>query len=563
MDLSVIIPARNEMFLKNTVEDILKNRRANTEIIIIADGAWPIEPIDDHPDVHMIFHSESVGQRAATNEGAKLSRAKYIMKLDAHCAVDEGFDVKLMADCEYDWTVVPRMYNLHVFNRVCNACGAVSYQGPTECPTCGSKDITRDIVWTPRWNRESDFARFDKSLHFQYWGQYKARPEAQGDIADLMTSVGACFFMHRERFWDLGGLDENHGSWGQFGVEVACKAWLSGGRHVVNKKTWFAHMFRTQGKDFGFPYPLSNSDVERARKYSRMLWTHNQWDKAIRPFTWIIDKFAPIPDWHDASTPAPVVDTVPAPAAEEVTESVALTTGINKKTKGIVYYTDNRLDDDLIGEVVRHQLRSTGLPITSVSLKPIDFGQNIVLPLERGYLTMFKQILAGLEACTADIVFFCEHDVIYHVSHFDFVPPEMTRYYYNMNTWKVNADTGHAITYETKQLSGLCAYRDILIEHYRERVRRVERDGFSRAMGFEPGSHRRKERVDDRSSDTWLSPMPNVDVRHHKNLTANRWRQDQFRDQRNCQGWQEASAIPGWGQTEGRFQEWMLDLLSD
>ena len=37
-----------------------------------------------------------------------------MMKLDAHCAVDEGFDVKLMADCEPDWTVVPRMFNLDI-----------------------------------------------------------------------------------------------------------------------------------------------------------------------------------------------------------------------------------------------------------------------------------------------------------------------------------------------------------------------------------------------------------------------------------------------------------------
>jgi hypothetical protein len=31
-----------------------------------------------------------------------MSEAKFIMKLDAHCAVDKGFDVKLAEDCEYD-----------------------------------------------------------------------------------------------------------------------------------------------------------------------------------------------------------------------------------------------------------------------------------------------------------------------------------------------------------------------------------------------------------------------------------------------------------------------------
>ncbi len=38
MDLSILIPARNEMFLKPTVLDVIKNRRARTEIIVVCDG---------------------------------------------------------------------------------------------------------------------------------------------------------------------------------------------------------------------------------------------------------------------------------------------------------------------------------------------------------------------------------------------------------------------------------------------------------------------------------------------------------------------------------------------
>ena len=39
MDLSIIIPSRNEMFLKRTIEDIIKHKRGNTEIIAGLDGA--------------------------------------------------------------------------------------------------------------------------------------------------------------------------------------------------------------------------------------------------------------------------------------------------------------------------------------------------------------------------------------------------------------------------------------------------------------------------------------------------------------------------------------------
>lgn len=153
------------------------------------------------------------------------------------------------------------------------------------------------MVWKPRWNRRSDFMRFDSNLHFQYWRDYEHRLQAQGDIADTMCFVGAAFFMERSRFWELGGLDETHGSWGQMGVEMSCKSWLSGGRLVVNKKTWFAHLFRTQ-PGFGFPYPISGDEQERAREYSRDLWLSDKWTGAVHPFEWLIEKFAPVPNWE-------------------------------------------------------------------------------------------------------------------------------------------------------------------------------------------------------------------------------------------------------------------------
>ena len=109
--------------------------------------------------------------------------------------------------------------------------------------------------------------------------------------------------IERERFFKLGGMDENHGSWGQFGTELACKAWLSGGKMITSKKTWFGHMFRTgnfrNGNHSTFPYPLSGNQIAKAQAYSRDLWLNNKWPGAIRPLSWLIDHFEPIPGWHD------------------------------------------------------------------------------------------------------------------------------------------------------------------------------------------------------------------------------------------------------------------------
>jgi hypothetical protein len=349
----------------------------------------------------------------------------------------------------------------------------------------------------------------------------------------------------REKYFELNIADESFGSWGSQGIEVAVKTWLSGGRVLCNHKTWYAHMFRTQGGDFGFPYSLSQSQVVHAQTTARSLFFENKWPGQVKPLSWLIEKFWPVPGWSIADL-------------ERVQEAGRAFGAAKVLTKGIVYYTDNRLDDTILRGCQKQLKRSiNGHQVVSVSLQPMDFGQNIVLDLTRGYLAMFKQILAGLEALDTDIAYLCEHDVLYHPSHFDFIPPRQDTYYYNLAMWKVDYTTGHAVHYDTKQTSGLCAYRELLLEHYRERVRRTEEklqalgDSYEyrnwiRRQGFEPGSHGRAERVDDHPSDTWESRGANLDIRHEKNLTPTRWRQDQFRDRRNCQNWQEAESVPGW-----------------
>ena len=319
--LSVLIPARNERFLRRTIEDVLEHARADTEIITVLDGAWAEPPLPHHPKVTVVYVPQSIGQRAATNLAARLSSARYVMKLDAHCAVAEGFDEVLIASAQElgeDVTQIPAQYNLHIHDWVCEACGARTYQAPplTACGQCGGP-VRIEMVWQPRKNRKTVAWRFDHDLHFQYHGH--GEKAQTGEIADVMTSLGACFFMSRERFWQLGGLDEAAGSWGQFGVEIACKSWLSGGRQVVNKRTWFSHLFRTQ-QGFKFPYPLDETQVQQARTHSQQLWKRDQWPKAVRPLSWLLEKFAPVPEWHDSRvTVAPQVTTLSTtPTTREV-----------------------------------------------------------------------------------------------------------------------------------------------------------------------------------------------------------------------------------------------------
>lgn len=293
------------MFLQKTIKNILENIEADTEIIAICDGNWPDPPIMDHPRVIVVHHTKSIGQRAATNEGARISQAEYIMKIDAHCAVGKGFDRILIEDCRYDWTMVPMMWNLHAFDWQCDNCGKRTYQGykPNKCSKCNGSDFTMVIVWQPRGNKVTVSWRFDNNMQFQYWRKHRKRPESKGDLIKTMSFIGACFLINRKRYWEIDGLDENHGSWGQFGTEIACKTWLSGGKLITSKKTWFGHMFRTGnfkgafGGSSSFPYIISNGQIERARKYSRDIWLNDKWPKAKYSLSWLIEKFWPVPDW--------------------------------------------------------------------------------------------------------------------------------------------------------------------------------------------------------------------------------------------------------------------------
>ncbi len=617
-DLSILIPARNEMFLARTIQDILSNIEGDTEVIAVLDGDWTVPgfEVDDHPRVTLLKYGKSIGQRAATNVAARLSDATFLMKVDAHCAFDKGFDVKLMADCEPDWTVIPRMYNLHAFSWVCEHCGAKpkrdhepdGYQGPTPrlCPNeeCAAKTVRdnlgvkfrRDMVWKPRQSRRTDFARFDSDLHFQYWGSYGERACAKSDIADVMSSVGACWFMRRARFWALDGMDEGHGSWGQFGTETACKAWLSGGRQVVNKKTWFAHMFRTQGDDFGFPYDLPGRQVDKARKYSQDLWRGNRWALQTRPLRAMLEHFWPVPDWTqeqfdalpqtlaspeaarravvavaarqdvavEAAVPTQPTPLALRPADHRVASRRSRSRG-DRLSKGILYYTCNT-HDLTIEEAARTNLlrcRNGHEQLVAVSLQPIAFGdENIVLPLQRCAVSMHEQVLAGLERMTTDLVYLVESDVIYHRTHFDFVPPDPNVFWYNEHTYKVDASSGQAVFYYTKQVSGCCAHRELLLEHYRTRLARIRAEGkFDLGIGYEPGCHQFPRGIDDKTAARWMSPFPNVDIRHDKNITKTRWDPAAFRNQRSCQGWRLVDEIPGWGRTKDRFWEFLAEAV--
>ena len=310
MMLSILIPSRNEMFLKNTVEDIVKNREAETEVIVLLDGSWSDPQIPQYPDVNIIHVNKSIGQRAGTNLACRLARGKYVMKVDAHCSFDKGFDRKMLEAFEKtgdNVTMVPVMKNLHVFDWKCYKCGWKKYQGPTpdKCPQCGrSHRLHRKILWRAKDRPNSTSFSFDSEPHFQYFNEYTKRPGYKEEVektglTETMSLQGSCFMCTREKYWELDLGGESLGNWGNQGIQIACATWLSGGRVLVNHNTWYSHMFRTQGADFGFPYELRGRDVKKTKDNVRDLFWQRKHPRQIYPVSWLVDRFWPVNGWSD------------------------------------------------------------------------------------------------------------------------------------------------------------------------------------------------------------------------------------------------------------------------
>jgi hypothetical protein len=177
---------------------------------------------------------------------------------------------------------------------------------------------------------------------------------------------------------------------------------------------------------------------------------------------------------------------------------------------------------------------------------------------------MFKQIKIALENSTADVVFHCEHDMLYHPVHFDFTPPRMDTYYFNCNVWAVDNVSGQALYYDDmKMTSGLVASREILLEHYTKKLEWIKRHGkhSQRLMGYEPGRRLSRDATDYEWKNVYAE-YPNVDIKGEHNITRKRFSLDQYNQRRRLEkSWTLADAVPFWGKTKNRFDEFLREAI--
>lgn len=276
--LSVIIPSRNERFLPQTVADLFQKAAGEIEVIAVLDSWWPDPPLPDYPNLILIHRSEAKGMRAAINAAAGIARGKYLMKVDAHCMFQEGFDEVLKADCDLDWLVIPRRHRLDAENWCLQE--------------VGKPPIDYHYLSCPITNRDG------YSMHGNIWPERtRERSGPEYDIDDTMSFQGSLWFCHKRYFDEfIGPLSEvGYGTFSQEPQEIGMKVWLGGGRIITNKKTWYAHLHK--GRTYGRGYFMSKSEVVNGHEYSARFWMNDCWEKRVRDISWLVEKFAPVPTW--------------------------------------------------------------------------------------------------------------------------------------------------------------------------------------------------------------------------------------------------------------------------
>ena len=148
------------------------------------------------------------------------------------------------------------------------------------------------------------------------------------------------------------------------------------------------------------------------------------------------------------------------------------------KDLSIVYYTSNFLDDrkPRFLDATRTQLlkASEGVPIISVSQKPISFGQNICVgEIGRSHLNLYKQILVGCRAVQTKYVALAEDDVLYSPSYFRYIPSP-GKFAYNMAKWSIYTwvqPPMYAFKYR-QVINSLIVERDLIVSALEERFRK-------------------------------------------------------------------------------------------
>jgi len=269
--VSIIIPACGEKQenLERTLRSIECSATGDYEVIVGLNGKSEYVPEYDFKDIEVLRFSRNVGIKTNINALAAMATGTYIYKSDAHCAFGKGFDEILQQNMQDNWIVMPRFYVLN---------------GKT---------------W--KWQDERFYDYFylscpytdPKGFRFKAGGHWPERTKERlfsHPTTDETPQIhGSGWFMTKDRFFELGGfpIQDPYGH-AQEPLWLGLKNWLQGGKVMVNKKTWYAHLHQ-DSRDRG--YDEDKAHTEKTYNDVAHYWVRQ---KGFKEF---VERFMPMPSW--------------------------------------------------------------------------------------------------------------------------------------------------------------------------------------------------------------------------------------------------------------------------
>ncbi|MGD0077071.1 MAG: glycosyltransferase family 2 protein [Sedimentisphaerales bacterium] len=258
-----------------------------------------------------------------------------------------------------------------------------------------------------------------------------------GDLIEPMMGFTGCAWMIRKTdFERLGGYDESLGEYGYDGPEWSFKIQLdTDGKVVLRKDVICWHIFGTNHEHKLYDakiLPVGEFKLRMVEKY------HDR-------IGWLAAQFMPLPEW----------------------DTKAIVYGSGGPT--IVCCTSGLGEKSVIETCIEHL---KNMPIDKrVIFVPRD---NNKQPCHRTY---YEQLLMGVsDAEDARFIYIAEHDVLYHPSHFAFMPPRDDTFYFDLNVvWLTRR--GYIKESPGELLSMMVAPRELLIEWLTHRIKHIDAGG--------------------------------------------------------------------------------------
>lgn len=240
--VSLCIPVcdADKAWIMKTLQNVLANAVGTTEILLEND--------DNHE-----------GHRVLMNRMAAKAKGKYLLRLDAHCAMSPGWDARMKSSCDEKTIVVAMVDALNT-------------------KTWGGSGIDMGLIIL---NDTMDNT-------YPPW-----KGLAQRDIEEPTMGLGGCNYMiQKDHYWYHEGCDEELGIREAGGLEWALKAWLTGGRVIIRTDVVCCHLFRAP--EIGVNNAVKDRDATLmlAKK-----WATGYGKGQIYGLYWLARKFEPWLNW--------------------------------------------------------------------------------------------------------------------------------------------------------------------------------------------------------------------------------------------------------------------------